>query len=183
MPLMVFLYEYYVLQLSWVGEPSKKSSLQRLIDFNRPNVVLLQETLGLNEEVSCILETLLPGLQFVAVDVRDRSSGLALGWNLKSCRCDGVWSFSSGIGVDIFDAHLGKVLTILNIYGPFVKRVPYWNSLLKKDFVTNREVILGGDFYLSLRCVEVWGPKEISDTLASFFLIPFPIMICWILLL
>ena len=68
--------------------------------------------------------------------------GFPSGWNLKSCRCDGMWSFSSGIGLYIFYAHLGKVLTILKIYGPYVNRVPSWNSLLNKDFVTNWEVTL-----------------------------------------
>ena len=101
-----------------LANPSKKSYLRRFIEFNGPDVVLLQETLGLNEYVSYILEMLLLGWMFVAVDVHWRSSGLASGWNLKSCHCDGMWSFSSGIGLELYDAHLGKVLTILNIYGP-----------------------------------------------------------------
>ena len=63
---------------------SKKSSLWCLIEFNFPDVVLLQETLGLNEEVSCNLETLLLGWQFVAVDVCGCFGGLASVWNLKS---------------------------------------------------------------------------------------------------
>ena len=111
-------HEDYVLQLLWVGDPLQKSSLRHLIDFNRPDVVLLQETLGLNEYVSIILETLLPGWKFIVIDVCGRSGGLASGWNLKSCRCDGMWSFSSSIGLEIFYPHLGKVLTILNVYVP-----------------------------------------------------------------
>ena len=75
--------------------------------------------------MSCILETLLLGWWFVAVDVCGRSSALALGWNLKSCQCDGMWIFSSGIGMNIFYAHIGMVLTIINIYGPYLNRVPF----------------------------------------------------------
>ena len=92
-----------------------------------------------------------------------------LGWNLKSFHCDFMWSFSSGIGLDIFYAHLKKVLTILNIYEPYVNRVSFWNSLLNKAFVSNREVILGGEFNFSLGCAEVWGPKAILETLVSLF--------------
>ena len=113
--------------------------------------------------MSCILETLLPGWKFFAMDVCGCFGGFSSGWNLKSCCCDGMGSFSSGIGLDIYDAKLGKMLTILSIYGPYVNRVPFWNSLLNKDFVTNREVILGGEFNLSLRCTEVWGPREVQD--------------------
>ena len=101
-----------------LANPSKKSSLRHLIGFNRPDVVLLQETLGLNEDVSCILESLLLGWMFVVVDVHGKSGGLALGWNLKSCRCENMLSFYSSIGLELYNAHLGKVLTILNIYGP-----------------------------------------------------------------
>lgn len=57
--------------------PSKKTSLQCLIEINRLDVVLLQETLGLNEDVSCILESLLPGWMFVVVDVCGFFGGLA----------------------------------------------------------------------------------------------------------
>ena len=132
--------------------PSKKLSLRCLIEFNHPDVVLLQETLGLNEDVSCILETLLLGWKFVAIYVCGCFGGLVSGWILKSCRCDGMWSFSSGIGLDLYDAHMGKVLTILNVYGPHMNRVPFWNTLSNKTFVSNWEVILGGDLNFSLGC-------------------------------
>ena len=59
------------------------------------------------------------------MDVHEHSSALALGWNLKSFQCDGMWSFSSSIGMDSFHAHIGMVLTILNIYGPYLNRVPF----------------------------------------------------------
>ena len=45
------------------ANPSKKSSLRSLIDFNHPDVVLLQETLGLNEDVSFIFGILASGLE------------------------------------------------------------------------------------------------------------------------
>ena len=51
-----------------------------------------------------------------------------------------------------------------------MNRVPFWNSLLNKDFVTNREVILGCEFDLFLGCAEVWGSKIVLDALESFFI-------------
>ena len=73
-----------------LANPSKKLSLWPLIEFNLPDVVLLQETLGLNEDVSCILESLLMRWKFVVADVHGHFGGLASGWNLKSHRCDGM---------------------------------------------------------------------------------------------
>ena len=88
---------------------------------------------------------------------------------MQSFRCDGSWSFASGIGLEIYDAHLGMNLIVLNIYGPYLNRVPFWNDLLSKSFISIRKVILGGDLNLSLGCVEVWGPRAVPDSLAPFF--------------
>ena len=60
-------------------------------------------------------------------------------------------------------------LTILNIYGPYLNRVPFWNDLLSKSFISNRKVILGGDLNFSLGCAEVWVPSVMLDYLAPFF--------------
>lgn len=92
---------------------------------------------------------------------------------MKSCCCYGMWSFYSGIGLELYDAHLEKVSTILNIYGPYVNRMSFWKTVLSKDFVTNREVILGGmpRFADLGRSRVLWQP---------FLLIPLHKKICWI---
>ena len=40
-----------------------------MIELNRPDVVFIQENLGLNEDVTYVLELLLLGWKFVVVDV------------------------------------------------------------------------------------------------------------------
>ena len=105
----------------------------------------------------------------MAIDVCGRSGGLASGWNMQSFRCEGMCSLSSGIGMELFDAHLGMVLTILNIYVPYLNQVPFWTTLLGKSFISNRKVILGGELNFSLGSAEVWGPRVVSDSLAPYF--------------
>jgi len=153
-----------------LANPSKKSSLRRVIDLNCLDVILLQETLGLSDDVTKSLELLLPGWKFVAIDVNGRSGGLASGWRLSVCRCDNFWSIRSGLGLQLFSTDLGMVVIVLNIYGPYINRVPFWDSLLSNDFVLNRDLILGGDLNLSLGCEEVWGPKATSDSLSYYFI-------------
>jgi len=148
----------------------KKTSLRRLVDLNQPDIVLLQETLGNSEDTVKILETLLPGWKFVGVDARGRSGGVASGWNMKRCRCDSSWGFQGGVGLDIWDALLGKLVTILNVYGPYLNRAGFWDSLLKMEFFDDRELVLGGDLNLSLGRSEVWGPVAYPDPLANFFI-------------
>jgi exonuclease III len=53
--------------------PNKKSSLRRLVEQCSPDVILLQETLGENLAVVKILESLLLGWMFTAVDAREHS--------------------------------------------------------------------------------------------------------------
>jgi exonuclease III len=59
-----------------LANPNKKSSLRRLVEQCSLDVILLQETLGDNLAVVKILESLLPGWMFTAVDARG---------------CSGVW--------------------------------------------------------------------------------------------
>ena len=126
--------------------------------------------MGCSEEVVRVLETLLPGWNFVAMDARGRSGGLASGWKVQSCRCDKSWGINSGVGLVVWDSVLGKALTILNIYGPYLNRASFWDTLFSLDVFEDNDVILGGDFNLSLGLSEVWGPRAAPDALANFFI-------------
>ena len=61
----------------------KKSSLQRLVECTKPNVMLLQETLGDSSVVKSMMEKLFPGWEFEGVDARGRSGGLVTGWRTR----------------------------------------------------------------------------------------------------
>lgn len=153
-----------------LASPLKRSSLRRLVELNHPDVILLQETLGCSEEIVRVLESLLPGWKFVVLDARGRSGGLASGWRVSSCRCVCSWGISSGVGLEVWDAELEKTVTILNIYGPYLNRARFWDSLLNLELIDRSDLILGGDFNLSLGASEVWGPRAATDALANFFL-------------
>jgi exonuclease III len=73
--------------------PANKSSLKRLVDVVSPDVIFLQETLGISELVVVLLESLLSGWSFVMMDAKGHSGGLATGWSLKKFNCE------SGLGL------------------------------------------------------------------------------------
>ena len=54
-----------------------------MFDLEHPDVMLLQETLGVGEVIKAKLERWFLGWQFVTLDVRGRSGGLAMGWNTR----------------------------------------------------------------------------------------------------
>ena len=72
-----------------------------------PDIIMLQETLGDWNCIKLALEALCLGWLFEALDARGRSSGLAIGWRSRVCRCENVWGFESGMGLDFFSEDLG----------------------------------------------------------------------------
>jgi hypothetical protein len=47
--------------------------------------------------------------------------------------------------VDIFVEGMGKEFRILNIYGPYMERTPFWESIFKLNLLKVDNLILGGD--------------------------------------
>jgi hypothetical protein len=148
--------------LRGLANPSKKSSLRRMVDNISPGVILLQETLGIREDVKFALESLLHGWVFVAVDSRGRSV-LAYGWKSKVCRCDNVWNIESGIGLELYAEEMGRIMAVINIYGPYLDRVRYWESLLNNTFMEGQGVI-------SLLVWQNFGAQGLPNTLSIFFI-------------
>ena len=70
----------------------------------------------------------------------------------------------------MFCLDLGRVIMILNIYGPYQDRVLFWDKVFNTPMLDGRELILGGDFNFSLGSVEVWGPQVVPDVLKKYFL-------------
>jgi hypothetical protein len=64
---------------------------------------------------------------------------------------------------------LGREFRILNIYGPYLERTPFWESIFKLKLLKVDNLILGGDLNFSLGLVEVWGPNACPDHLSAMF--------------
>jgi hypothetical protein len=52
--------------------------------------------------------------------------------------------------VRVLSEDLGMEFTIINVYGPNLDHVPFWESLLSKDFMQGNDLILGGDLNFSM---------------------------------
>jgi hypothetical protein len=95
--------------------------------------------------------------------------GLAIGWNPKTIKVISPWGFESRLGLNILYAETGSEVTILNLYGPYRERAPFWEALGHKSFLKSENLILGGDLNFSLGEVESWGPRARLDPLTYFF--------------
>jgi hypothetical protein len=72
--------------------------------------------------------------------------------------------------VDIWSEELGMNFLVINIYEPYLDRVPFQEALLKKYFMNCDSLILGGDINFSVGAAEIWGPKTRTNPLYVFFI-------------
>ena len=152
-----------------LARPVKKSAFIRVLTLEHPDVILLQETLGVGEVIKERLESWIPGWSFVTLDARGRSGGLAVGWKNCCMKLVNAWGMDAALGAEVYSEYLGTSLTVVNVYGPYLNRTPYWDSLLQNTLVNGDSLVLGGDFNFSLGHNEVWGPHAQVDSLAGFF--------------
>ena len=138
-----------------LASPQKKSSLKRMIALLDPQIILLQETMGPSDKVKEALESWLPGWVFEAVDAVGRLGGLAIGWVANQIRCENIWGFHSGMGIDVYSRETYRVYSVINIYGPYQDRLTYWDRLFSKTWWNNPDLIVGGDLNFSLGEVEI----------------------------
>ena len=148
--------------------PGKKPAFIRVLTLEHPDVIMLQEILGVGEAVKENLESWLPGWSFVTLDVRGRSGGLAVGWRKCFLKLVNAWGLDSVLGLELFSEELGLLLSVINVYGPYLNRPPS-DSLLQNPMVNGDSLVLGGDFNFSLGQNEVWGPRAHADSLKGFF--------------
>jgi len=150
--------------------PKKKSAFMRVLTLEHPDVILLQETFGLGDVIKEKLESWLGGWSFVTLDVRGRSGGLAVGWKLNVAKLITSWGMNSVLGVELLSSDLGSSITVINIYGPYVNRIPFWDSILQDPLFGGDSVVVGGDLNFTLGQTEIWGPQAQSDPQAGYFL-------------
>ena len=107
----------------------KKSSLKRLVERIQPDVMFLQEIMGDCESVQKALHSLLSGWEFLVMDARGRSGGLATSWHKARCHFNSSWGCFSCLGVDIYSQELNSSFFLINICGPYQERVVFWEKL------------------------------------------------------
>lgn len=152
-----------------LGSPHKKSSLKHLVLRAKPEVIFLQETMGTSEVIKGVLQSLFPGWEFFVLDAKGRSGGVVTKWRVASCRLVNSWDSESYLGMDLFFQELNSEFCLLNVYGPYLNRVTFWDRLFLSSIFSHEWVILGGDLNFSLGTAEIWGPRESSDPLSNFF--------------
>jgi exonuclease III len=108
-----------------LASPQTKSALKRLVYLHQPKVVLFQETLANELSATKTLSTLFLGWDFLGLDTRGRSRGLAIGWCSRSIKLLKSWFFDSRMGIEVQVEGFGLEIKIINAYGPHIDQIPF----------------------------------------------------------
>jgi exonuclease III len=105
--------------------PSKKSTLKRLVNLHQLDAIFLQETLVDERTATQALLSLFPGWDFLGLDAHGRSGVLLIGCISQKINLLNSWASDSCLGLEVPAEGLGMTLIILNIYGPNTNRTHF----------------------------------------------------------
>jgi len=75
------------------------------------------------EKVVQYLSRILRGWEFSFIGVLRKSIGNVTSWKLVLLSYYISWDFSSRLNTSLFSLDLGKEITFLNIYGPYIDKI------------------------------------------------------------
>ena len=64
----------------------KKLALKKLLSLQHPDIIFLQETMGMEEEISLHMKKYFTFYDFHAITARGHSGGLTLGWDPREVK-------------------------------------------------------------------------------------------------
>ena len=96
-----------------------------MVDVEHPDILLLQETLGGGDVIKEKLESWFFGWNFVTLDVRGHSGGLAMGWDTHVVRALNLWGMDLVLGMTVQGLDHRDPVDVFNIYGPYINRIPF----------------------------------------------------------
>jgi exonuclease III len=160
------------LNIHGVGGAFKKASLRRLIDTIHPSILFLQETLVDAQRSLAFINGLKPKWLVSVVNSVGTSGGLIVAWDpayfdLKSF----IWC--GGILLSGTCCANKRQVNILNIYGPCTENLEFWTKLSDSGLLAKPNLILAGDFNLTLSSVDTWGSHSSLDVVALHFSVIF----------
>ena len=126
-----------------VGPPKKLLSLKNIWQNINSNVFIIQETKCYGIKARIILELWLKNWSFCSIGAEGQLGGILSGWS-PMCKALSSKMFCSTILIKLLVKYFGFPFLILNIYGPYVDRIPLLDDL---DFpcMLNESCILFGE--------------------------------------
>jgi hypothetical protein len=115
---------------------------------------MLQETMGM-EEISLGDLDCVEGMELLSLDANGMLGGFIIVWTNSMSLLNSSIIFL-GIYIEFQALELGKVFSMVNLYGPNCVRIPFWENLFHEEFLKNKNIILNGDINLTIKRDKLW---------------------------
>ena len=150
-----------------VGGAQKLLALRRVCENVRPDILMIQETMVTAEKAIDVFSKVVGSWNISAVDAIGLLGGLLTAWNPKKAN---FVVFKTVAGILLQGRYLNgdRELKILNCYGPYQNRIPYWNLIRDSGLLKEEGLIIGGDLNFTVSANETWG-CTCMDPEADFF--------------
>lgn len=113
-------------------------ALYHFISDHNPDLVLVQEIMGVGHALHNFLEISLKGWSFTGLYSLGNSRGLIYGWH-ESIHVTIFFVVSLGLALKVNVKGLNKSFKVLNDYGPYVDKCYYWEKKIQLYFYSGAE--------------------------------------------
>ena len=144
-----------------VGGAQKLLALRRVCENVRPDILLIQETMVSSDKAIDVFSKVLGNWYMSAVDATGLSGGLLSAWNPLKANFE---VFKSVAGIILQGRLLNGLqeINILNCYGPYHHRIPFWNLIRTGGILKTSGLIIGGDLNFTISARETWGSLRLD---------------------
>lgn len=66
-------------------------------------------------------------------------------WCTQGMKCNNSYPYEYDIGLTLFSQEMGREISLLNVYVPYIERVHYCKKLFSKGFMRHKDLSVGGD--------------------------------------
>ena len=94
-----------------------------------------------------------------------RSECLSIEWNVRNVKVLNIWGMESVLGMTFKALEHVDIFNVVNIYGPYLNMIPFWDNLFNNSLLRGELVIIRGYLNFSLGQDEVWGPHAHDNLL------------------
>jgi exonuclease III len=115
----------------------------------KPDVILIQEMMCSGEKAKEMFVPWIKNWSFCSINIKGHLGVLIIGWS-SDCKALSSWSI---ISIKLNIKYINFSFTLVNVYGPYADRIPYWEDLKTAGAFNDPLIVVGGDmnFSLSLR--------------------------------
>eukprot|EP00253_Pinus_taeda_P019808 PITA_19808 len=152
-----------------MGHSSKSAALRDLLQIERPEIILIQETKQSHSEMQKIVDAQ-KNFSGTSSDSRGASGGITVMWNNQHWDCKSSFLNQNWLRINLSHKDESCDLIIYNVYIPnqYREKEQCWKELKEDmDNEQNPNIILAGDFNLVLHANEKRGGNFPHDPFRS----------------